>query len=110
MDYSNACVNSFLVCWGGLSGPLESLRQLDQLQQRWRRQQTCGCHTGRHRLIGPILPDGKGATLSSFQNERGLTAVAASFEHPKALSATGMKWMSDDGPSQRFTCTMCSSH
>src|ERR1041384_5792 len=91
-------------------GPLQLLHQWDQLQQRRRRQQTCGCHTGRRRLISPILQDGKGATLSSFQNERSLTAVAASFEHPETLPSPRMEGMGDLSPSQRLTCTMCSSH
>ena len=110
MAWLSASVNSFPFGSGWSAGRLQPPHQLDQLQQRGRREQTRGARTRRRRFVGPVLQNGKGANLSSLQNERGLTAVAPSFEHPETLASPRMEGMDDHRPSRRFTCTMCSSH
>ena len=110
MDPLRASVNSFL--GRGLRGlrRLELPHQLRQLQQRRRREQTEAGHLGRRGPIGPFLQNSKRAPLGRFQNERGLTAVASSFDHPEALSPPRVEGVGDHRPSPRFNGTMCSSH
>ena len=64
----------------------------------------------RRRPIGPFLQNGKRAPLGRFRKERGLTAVASSFDHPETLSPPRVGGVGDHRPSPKSNGTMCSSH
>ena len=91
---------------------LPGLKQGDQIAQRAQvkpsgRAVDALAWTGR-RKIGPFPCDGEGAAIRVPKDQRIDAGDASRLQHSKALTLTGMKRMSDLGPTRSLAGRMCS--